>query len=167
MRKVPENNSLKQEIKKLLELCKKDENENGEKRSCFNEPITEEEMVNWEERNRVKIPESYKEWLRFSGKCHIAGNIATFWGPSEFHSDHVSKELVVIGEIIGDGEKVCFSKDDGIFVRVFEGKTVENDDFAGVLKKIIELMDDKPILSEERYLEILQKIKEKKNKGKI
>jgi hypothetical protein len=30
MRKVPENNSLKKEIRKLLELCKKDEKDNGE-----------------------------------------------------------------------------------------------------------------------------------------
>lgn len=61
---------------------------------------------------------------------------------------------------------MCFSKDKGIFVRVFEGKTTEINDFAGVLKEIIKLMDDKPILSEERYLEILQKIKEKKDKEK-
>ena len=33
-------------------------------------------------------------------------------------------------------------------------------------KEIIKLMDDKPILSEERYLEILQKIKEKKDREK-
>lgn len=166
MRKVPENNSLNKEIRKLLELCKKDEKENGERRNYFNEPVTEEEMINWEETNRAKIPESYKEWLRFSGKCRIAGNIATFWGPNEFRSDYVPKGLVVIGEIIGDGEVVCFSKDKGIFVRVFEGKLTEINDFAGVLKEIIKLMDDKPILSEERYLEILQKIKEKKDKEK-
>ena len=164
MRKVPENNSLKKEIRKLLELCKKDEKDNGEKRNYFNAPITEEEMINWEERNRAKIPESYKEGLRFSGKCCIAGNTATFWGPNEFHSDYVPKGLVVIGEIIGDGEVVCFSKNEGIFVRVFEGKTTELNDFACVLKEIIKLMDDKPILSQERYLEILQKIKEKKDR---
>ena len=162
MRKVPENNSLKKEIRKLLELCKKDEKYNGERRNYFNEPITEKEMINWEERNRAKIPESYKDWLRFSGNCRIAGNKATFWGPNKFHSDFVPKGLVVIGEIIGDGEVVCFSKNEGIFLRVFEGKTTEITDFACVLNDIIKLMDDKPILSEERYLEILQKIKEKK-----
>ena len=74
--------------------------------------------------------------------------------------------LVVIGEINGDGEVVCFSKNEGIFVRVFEGKTTEINDFACVLKEIIKLMDDKPILSQERYLEILQKIKEKKAREK-
>ena len=55
---------------------------------------------------------------------------------------------------------------EGIFVRVFEGKTTEINDFACVLKEIIKLMDDKPILSQERYLEILQKIKEKKEREK-
>ena len=140
MRKVPENNSLKKEIRKLLELCKKDEKDNGEKRNYFNAPITEEEMINWEERNRAKIPESYKEWLRFSGKCRIAGNTATFWEPNEFHSEYVPEGLVAIGEINGDGEVV--------------------------LKEVIKLMDDKPILSQERYLEILQKIKEKKDREK-
>ena len=69
-------------------------------------------------------------------------------------------------EIRGDGEVVCFSKNEGIFVRVFEGKTTEINDFACVLKEIIKLMDDKPILSQERYLEILQKIKEKKEREK-
>ena len=74
--------------------------------------------------------------------------------------------MVAIGEINGDGEVVCFSKNEGIFVRVFEGKTTEINDFACVLKEIIKLMDDKPILSQERYLEILQKIKEKSEKIK-
>ena len=124
-------------------------------------------MINWEERNRAKIPESYKEWLRFSGKCRIAGNIATFCGPNEFHSEYVPEGLVIIGEINGDGEVVCFSKKEGVFVRVFEGKTTEINDFACVLKEIIKLMDDKPILSQERYLEILQKIKEKRIGRKI
>lgn len=62
---------------------------------------------------------------------------------------------------------MCFSKNEGIFVRVFEGKTTEINDFACVLKEVIKLMDDKPILSQERYLEILQKIKEKRIGRKI
>ncbi|MCM1101960.1 MAG: SMI1/KNR4 family protein [Clostridium sp.] len=162
MREVPRNNSLKREIKRLLELCNKDEKDKGERRDYFREPVTEDEMEDWEERNGCKIPESYKEWLRFSGECRIAGNAATFWGPSEFHSDHVPEDLVAIGEILGDGEVVCFSKNTGVFVRVSEGETAETDDFGGVLRAIIKLLDDKPILSEERYLEIMQKIREKR-----
>ena len=41
MRKVPENNSLKKEIRKLLELCKKDEKDNGEKRNYLNQHLNE------------------------------------------------------------------------------------------------------------------------------
>ena len=50
--------------------------------------------------------------------------------------------MLIIGEINGDGEVVCFSKNEGIFVRVFEGKTTEINDFACVLKEIIKLMDE-------------------------
>lgn len=45
--------------------------------------------------------------------------------------------MVIIGEINGDGEVVCFLKNEGVFVRVFEGKTTEINDFACVLKEII------------------------------
>ena len=62
----------------------------------------------------------------------------------------------------GDGE-VFFFKERRHFCT---GKTTEINDFACVLKEIIKLMDDKPILSQERYLEILQKIKEKKDREK-
>lgn len=66
VREVPENNSLKKEIRRILELCKKDETDNGEGRNYLGEPIIEEEMTAWEEKCGAKIPESYKEWLRFS-----------------------------------------------------------------------------------------------------
>lgn len=163
MRKIPENNSLKKEIKKLLALCKKDE-KNGGGKTYFDAPVSEEEMTEWEERNGVIIPELYKEWLRFSGKCQIAGNTAAFWGPSEFHSDYVPSDMVVIGEIFGDGEMVCFSKNEDVFACVFEGQTTELSDFACVLKKIIRSMDDKPILSDERYREIMKKLQEKRER---
>lgn len=164
MREAPKNNSLKKEIREILKLCQKDEKEKGEGRSFFLEPVSEKEIISWEEENGANIPESYKEWLRFSGKCRIAGNTAVFWGPDEFHSRHVREDLVVIGEMLGDGEVVCFSKERGTFVRVLEGKEKEMDDFTALLKAVIKLMDDKPILSEERYQEILQKIREKREK---
>lgn len=133
---VPDNNSLKAEIEEILKLCKESEEEYGDKASYFNEPVSEQEMTEWEEANGVKIPESYKEWLRFTGKCRIVSNTATFWGPKEFNSEYVPEDLIVIGEMIGDGEMVCFSKESREFVRFFEGK--ENgtySDFQEMLKK--------------------------------
>ena len=36
------------------------------KHRFFNEGTSEEEIKQWEENNKIKIPETYKEWLRFS-----------------------------------------------------------------------------------------------------
>lgn len=42
--------------------------------------------------------------------------------PEVFHSEYVPEDLVVIGEMAGDGEVVCFSKETGEFVEYFEGE---------------------------------------------
>jgi len=167
---VPENNSLKAEIEEILKLCKESEAEYGEDASYFNEPLAEQEMTEWEEANGVKIPESYKEWLRFTGKCRIVSNTACFWGPSEFHSDYVPEDLVVIGEMIGDGEVVCFSKESGEFVRFFEGK--ENGTytgFDGVLKAIKRNLSKECFLSDaalKLFAELLLKQEEEDGENK-
>lgn len=162
---VPDNNSLKAEIEEILKLCKESEEEYGDKASYFNEPVSEQEMTEWEEANGVKIPESYKEWLRFTGKCRIVSNTACFWGPSEFHSDYVPEDLVVIGEMIGDGEVVCFSKESGEFVRFFEGK--ENGTYTGFdggLKAIKRNLSNDSILPDDAlklFAELLFKKRQK------
>lgn len=159
--RVPENNSLKAEIEELLKWCKEAEAEYGENSSYFEEPVSEQEMTDWEEENGVKIPESYKEWLRFTGKCRIVSNTATFWGPEKFHSDIVPKNLIIIGEIIGDGEVVCFSKETGEFVRFFEGK--ENgiyQDFKGLLNEIMRMLGKKQEIDPEKVKMRLKKLEE-------
>ena len=72
-----ENNSLKAEIEKLLQLS--DEAEAANKGGySFGAPIDEEEMTSWEQKTGITIPESYKEWLRFSGESEINGAHAFF-----------------------------------------------------------------------------------------
>ena len=70
-------------------------------------------MMKWEKENGAKIPESYKEWLRFTGQCRIAQNTAIFWGPNKFHSEYVPDDLVVIGELIGEANECVFRKQKG------------------------------------------------------
>ncbi|MBE5875527.1 MAG: SMI1/KNR4 family protein [Lachnospiraceae bacterium] len=165
---IPENNSLKAEIEELLQLCKESEEEYGEDASYFNEPVSEQEMTEWEEANGVKIPESYKEWLRFTGKCRIVSNTATFWGPSEFHSDYVPEDLVVIGEMIGDGEVVCFSKTTGEFIEFFERKVgATYDDFRGVLKEIFRIQKKESPIPHEELMSILDEIKAMRARGEL
>ena len=124
-------------------------------------------MMKWEKENGAKIPESYKEWLRFTGQCRIAQNTAIFWGPNKFHSEYVPDDLVVIGELIGDGERVCFSKAKGMFVSRFEGKEELDKSFDGIIKRIVKISDFKPILSSQRVSELLARYEEDKRKGLI
>ena len=165
--RIPENNSLKAEIEELLKWCKE---EYGEDASYFNDPVSEEEMTEWEEANGVKIPESYKEWLRFTGKCRIVSNTATFWGPKEFHSEYVPEDLVVIGEMVGDGEVVCFSKENGHFIGYFEGNMDEEyNDFKEMLNEIMRMLGKKTDTDEDEAYEIemmlkkLEEIRKRRN----
>lgn len=163
--RIPENNSLKVEIEEILKLCKDSEEEYGEKASYFNEAVSEQEMTEWEEENGVKIPESYKEWLRFTGKCRIVSNTATFWGPSEFHSKYVPEDLVVIGEMVGDGEVICFSKSSGEIVRFFEGK--ENGTYKGfgdILKAIMRMSKADSGLSNDAKILFMKMVLENRKK---
>lgn len=79
------------------------------------------------------------------------------------NSSFVPEDYVVIGEVIGDGEVVCFSKINGEFVNYFEGnKKNERKNFGELLAYIT---NDKPILSQSRLQEILAQIAAKE-KGK-
>ncbi len=161
-----ENNILKEEIKKILKLRDEAEAENNYSYS-FAPPIDEEKMTSWEKETGITIPESYKEWLRFSGESTINGTTASFFSPEKFHSDYVPDDLVVIGSVIGDGEDVCFSKETGHFIRFFEGKRRrECEDFKGVLNDIIELLEPQPLTPEEieQMRKKLEEIRERRKK---
>lgn len=165
--KIPENNSLKKEIKKLLELCEKNDEESGAEDSYFEEAIEEQKMTEWEAINGVAIPESYKEWLRFSRKCRIIRNTATFWGPDEFHSNYVPEGLVVIGEMVGDGTLVCFTKESKEFIEFFEGKiSSKYNDFNAVIKEVLRMIGDtdEGKLTDEEIQIMLQKLAEIRKK---
>ena len=121
-------------------------------------------MLKWEKENGAQIPESYKEWLRFSGQCRIAQNTATFWGPDKFHSECVPDDLIVIGELIGDGERVCFSRTTADIVELFEDQNTKKETFGEIIKRISSILGDDGDLSDERCDEILARIYEKRRK---
>lgn len=134
---IPENNSLKSEIEELLKWCEKNDYIG---KSYFEDPIEETKISKWEKETGVIIPESYKEWLRFTKKCQILGSTANFWGPDKFNSNFVPDDLIVIGEMVGDGEVVCFSKVTGKFVGFFEGSVSGNySNFIGVINEILRM----------------------------
>ncbi len=103
------NNSLTEEIKEIVKLCiELDDVDVSE----FNPPAIDEEIKMWEDKNNIILPESYKDWLRFSNGSQILGQLACFYSLNRIvTSGHgFSDDYAIIASIIGDGEFLCFSK---------------------------------------------------------
>lgn len=167
---ISKENPLKDQIEELLQACEKNDEENGGPDSFFEDPIEEGVMTKWEEENGVEIPESYKDWLRFSRKSQINIHTAAFWGPEEFHSEYVPEDLVVIGALVGDGEMVTFSKTSKKFICWFEGQVNEEfTDFSEVLKEVISMTKGESGLSPEGealFMEFVKRAEERERAEK-
>lgn len=164
---IPENNSLKEEIEELLRLCEEAKEEYGEQSSYFEPGIAECEMIEWEEKTGIKIPESYKEWLRFSSRCQIRQTLAGFSFPR--FAEIVPSDYIIIGWLIGDGEVLCFSKSNGNFVRYFEGSVNDEfSDFKDMLNEIIRMLTGRRKVSMEEKMQMLARLAEiRKRNGEV
>lgn len=136
------NNSITEEIKEIIALCEELEAEYGKDASWFSEPVSETEIAKWECENKIIIPESYKEWLMFSGDSQILNNTARFFGLKIIgtYGDYVPNDYVVIGELVGDGELLCFSKTTNKIVRYNHGKSKEYQNFKEILNLILNIV---------------------------
>lgn len=153
---VPKN-ELKDVITELLEYCDEKEDDDELDRTEFSNPVNDAEIEEWEKENGIEIPETYKAWLRFTGDCIIDGTTAEFYSPKNFKTKYVPENLVIIGEQIGDGELVCFSKETGKIVTFFGGKErMDYGTFDETLKEVIRLMG-KP--EEENFEEHIENLK--------
>ena len=165
-----QKNNIKKEFDEIVRLCEDAIPEYGERASYFMEPATEEEIDAWEEVTNLKMPESYKEWLKLTKTCQIRQTLAEFYFPATNQPEFVPEDYVMIGNIIGDGEIVCFSKNNGKFIRYFEGSiNGEFDDFKDTLKKIISMLKGDLGVSMDEKMLMLEKLKEirKRKEGNV
>lgn len=148
--------------------------------------ISEEEIKNWEKENNVLLPEAYKSFLllangfrNHSAEVYSLGQITCLDFPDDY------KGYYAIGSYIGDGSLILVDDKgnfyygdhvDGVEQSIFEAFVEEwiLNDMKDSLKdndiKMPENLNtnhskDKTILSNERFLEIMAKIKEDKNKS--
>ena len=137
---IPENNLLKKEIEEIVRLCEELDDIDG---SEFSLPATKEQIDTFEKDTGIEIPPLYKEWLEFTASCDIFGGLVQLFMPSAdgYYNKYVSDDYVVIGTMIGDGEKICFSKITGKIVRYNHGNVSEMKDFRSVLNWIIENLE--------------------------
>lgn len=145
------HNSLMEQIKELVCLCEQIASDYGDDASWFKQPASDEMISNWENKHNVFIPETYKEWLSFTNEAQIRNSLAHFYGPDKFvmNSGDLPEDLIVIADLIGDGEQLCFSKITRNFVWVDHGELEIIDDFGAVLSEIIRMLKPKSCLSPE------------------
>lgn len=155
-------NSLTNKIKELVDLCKKSEADYGENSSWFKEPASNEAITEWEKENNTVIPETYKEWLCFTNEAQIRNTLGHFYGPDKFviNPEDLSEDLIVIADLLGDGEQLCFSKTNGNFIWIDHGEMETISDFVDVLDEMIRMLKQKSCLSpkmEELLLKMAKK----------
>lgn len=164
---IPEipNNSLTKEIEKITDLCKSKINEYGEDSSWFESGLSEADIHNWESSNNTTIPTLYKEWLLFSEESQIRNNLARFYKPDDFLSNinRIPNDLIIVGELMGDGELLCISKSDNKLV-VVDHDNIEDADFREILKDIIRILEDKSGLSIQMQELLMKMVNESKEK---
>ena len=140
---IPNNNSLKEQIKVIVSICEELAEDYGDDASWFNPPATEEEISKWEEEKGIVIPDSYKEWLRFSNGSQLLSNSAKFSslnGMVVNAEEKYLEDFVIIGHLCGDGELLCFSKSTLLFASFLNGKRwSEYEKFDDYLNHFIEL----------------------------
>lgn len=108
---------------------------NAQGEMSFLEPATEEQVFKFEENYNVKLPEKYKEWLRYSdgGDFYIPAGVQ-FYGVSHKPlinvrcNDRPDDSYVVIGAL-NTGDPILFKKNgEQIFIYNQEAGIIEEDE---------------------------------------
>jgi hypothetical protein len=150
---ISEKNSLKTEIKEIVELCEKAIPEYGEKATYFRDGASEEEIAQWEKDNMLMIPEEYKDWLRVARYSVILFDLAILEMPYRNQRIINNPDLFIIGSLVGDGELVCISINTGRIIRIMDGNQREYASFGEFLRKcVIKLMRNTCSPEHERYI---------------
>jgi len=135
---IPEipNNSLKDELEEIVFLAKTAVNSEAYEEELltfkFNKPATEDELAAFEKELNVEFDEEYKDFLRFSNGAILCFNAAEFYNMDTVISlakqekeEGFPDDYIIIGEVIGDGEVVCFSKSKRNYISYFGGRETD------------------------------------------
>lgn len=132
------NSSIKDEIQEILAI----RDELLEEEFVFYAPISDIEINKWEERNKIIIPKEYKDWLRFSDGAKLEGEFAKFLGLNQLviNMTDYKEPLVIIGNLVGDGEILAFSIKTGEILKIMGENIRRFKDFKQYLLFLIEVL---------------------------
>lgn len=134
-------NPLADTLKSFVKLCETIAPEYGFKNIEVYEPATESEIEQWETQNLIKLPESYRNFLKFANGFYIKGCSDYINGLDGIilSCEHIEPEYMIIGSIIGDGTTLCLSKENGMAYIEDHGEYRCYGDFKKLLERVIDL----------------------------
>lgn len=161
------SNEIKELYEKIYKKCREHEEEYGS--ACFEEGASETELRQWEDQTGIDIPDTYRDWLKQTKYCEIPGVNGILQFPGTDIPPGLPDDFVMIGTIVGDGERICFSKSDGHFITFFEGRLADSyPDFAAVLiQRFISGMDGRDgrfNVTKEEKIQMQERLKQIRNK---
>ncbi len=129
---------IREEIKEILAI----RDELSEEEFVFYAPTSDTEIVTWEEKYKITIPEQYKEWLKFANGAKLEGDFVRFFALNQFIINETDYEepIVIIGNVIGDGEILAFSISTGEILKILDGNIRRFEDFKQYLLFLINLL---------------------------
>lgn len=112
---------LFEEVKKMCDLLVKYD------RSYFNAPAITAEINYFQTNNSLTLPDELAELYKRANGFQILGRTAIVYKLSEvgIKVKGISEDYVVFGEIVGDGELLCFHEKTGEIVTVYNNKVYE------------------------------------------
>ena len=133
-------------VEKLRKGCKTlvEEFDHPEEWAKVFPPATDEEINYLETSLNIVVPIGYKEFLKISNGARLCGYTSEFLNIKRVvnlnkmeTSPDFPKDYIMIADIIGDGEILCFSKNTGKFIRYFDGKEIVYDNFYKFIEWLI------------------------------
>ncbi len=161
---IPEvpNNGLKSELEQIVFLARTAVNSEAYEEELltfeFNPPASEDEINKLEADLDIVFEEDYKDFLRFSNGAILCFNAAEFYNLDDVNSlakqekeDSFPKDYIILGEVIGDGEVLCYSKNNRNYISYFEGRKKVYDSLIDFFNAVI--VDIKDTLSEYMHID--------------
>ena len=109
------------------------------KSSDFSDPCAIEKIKKWEKDNNITIPKMYKSWLLLSEYAYVYGGYCELYFPE---LESLENDDVLIGNIIGDGDHLYFSKKTGKFFSVYGEEQERYDDFDEFLSNLLGYLEE-------------------------
>lgn len=104
--------------------------------SEFGEPMTMEQILEWEKENDYVIPDQMKSWYLLTSSAYIANGQFEIFEPFVgcYEKDN---DVVVFASIIGDGEEAMIDIESGAMFSDFDGMRDDFEDFTYFLDKVL------------------------------